>query len=102
MLEAVNVAHHRLGELGEVAMGEERERQLAKALCQARAGMAHFVVDHGVGVVVLLIVRNKREREEADDAGYVREGLGQWGAFREGCHVVLHEQKQEPDAGHYD
>ena len=100
MLQTVDVAHHGLGELGKIAVAEERQGKLAQTFCEARARMSYFVVDQRVREVILLIVREERHAEEDGDAYDERQRRRQRGAFDERRHVPLHEQVEDADARH--
>ena len=100
VFEAINVAHHGLGKLRKIAMGEERERELAKTLGEVSAYESHLVIDQRVGVVVLLVVSQEREDEEDNDPGYVRQCWRQVRTVHERRHEPLHEQIEKADTAH--
>ena len=59
VLHAVDVAHERLGEVGEVAFAEVTQRQFAQPLRQPQARGLDLPVHEAVGGPVLLQMRDK-------------------------------------------
>ena len=105
MLGGLDVAHERLGEVGEVAPSKERERELPQALGKGDALPPAFLVDDAILIVVGKPFAHEKDREVGCDRGDpAGNGHGERVKAKRAPRAQLHLPTREPrhDRAHDD
>lgn len=102
VLHAVDVAHQSLGQIGQIALAEVAQRQLAQPLRKAEARRLDFVVHQSVGGLILLQVGREREDDEQHHHPDGEHCAGQGRTVRQGIHKAGHHYIQDAGAAHDD
>ena len=94
VLDGLHVAHDGLGEVGQVAPAEKRQRELPQTLGKPDAQTAALLVDDAVLIVVGEVLGDEQHDGEHGKSDGVRHDIGQCRAARQMIHERAHRQEE--------
>ena len=91
-----------LGEIGQIALAEVAQRELAQPLGQRNAHVLYFAVDKAIGRFVLLQVSDKGEQQKDKNHQHDRKRAGKRRAVGQRGEQPLHHEVEDAHAAHHD